>query len=98
MSQHKDLGLQRSSRPEKSDQRAPDELANVSHRKQVSTDSRILVSRFGFAVRARMSRLELWEQGDETAPIHKPPRYHRGMSANGTGSNCKKETRHRLVV
>jgi hypothetical protein len=44
------LGLQRSPRPERSDQGAPDQLAKIAHRERVSADSRRPVSRFGFAV------------------------------------------------
>jgi hypothetical protein len=50
MSKDKDLGLQRSPRPERSDQGAPDQLAKIAHRQRVSADSRRPVSRFGFAV------------------------------------------------
>jgi hypothetical protein len=50
MSKDKDLGLQRSPRPERSDQGAPDQLAKIAHRERVSADSPRPVSRFGFAV------------------------------------------------
>jgi hypothetical protein len=40
MSKDKDLGFQRSPRPEQSDQRAPDQPAKVAHRQRVSADSR----------------------------------------------------------
>jgi len=41
MSKDEDLGLQRSSRPEQSDQGAPDQPAKIAHRQRVSTDSRL---------------------------------------------------------
>jgi hypothetical protein len=47
---NKNFGLQRSPRPEQSDQGAPDQPANIAHQEEVSTDSRSPVSRFGFAV------------------------------------------------
>ena len=50
MTKRQDLCLQRSSRPEQSDQRRPNQPAKITHRKEVSTDSRALVSRFDFAV------------------------------------------------
>src|SRR6266446_5215568 len=50
MSKDEVLGLQRSPRPERSDQGAPDQLAKIAHRERVSADSRRPVSRFGFAV------------------------------------------------
>src|SRR5207245_2702306 len=40
MSKDEDLGLQRSSRPEESDQGAPDQPAKIAHRQRVSADSR----------------------------------------------------------
>jgi hypothetical protein len=40
MSKDKDLGLQRSPRPEYSDQGAPDQPAKIAHRQRVSADSR----------------------------------------------------------
>ena len=40
MSKDKDLGLQRSPRPEYPDQGAPDQPAKVAHRQRISTDSR----------------------------------------------------------
>src|SRR5258707_8807668 len=42
--------MARSTRPERSDQGAPDQLAKIAHRERVSGDSRRPVSRFGFAV------------------------------------------------
>ena len=58
MSKDKDLGLQRSPRPERSDQGAPDQLAKIAHRERVSADSRRPVSRFGFAVGTTANRAE----------------------------------------
>jgi hypothetical protein len=40
VSKDKDLGLQRSPRPEQSDQGAPDQPAKIAHRERVSADSR----------------------------------------------------------
>jgi hypothetical protein len=40
MSKDKDLGFQRSPRPEQSDQGAPDQPAKIAHRERVSADSR----------------------------------------------------------
>ena len=40
MSKDKDLGFQRSPRPDLSDQRAPDQPAKIAHRQRVSADSR----------------------------------------------------------
>ena len=59
MSKDKDLGLQRSPRPERSDQGAPDQLAKIAHRERVSADSRRPVSRFGFAVGTAVERAGL---------------------------------------
>ena len=65
MSKDKDLGLQRSPRPERSDQGAPDQLAKIAHRERVSADSRRPVSRFGFAVgtAALLHHSENWPAG-----------------------------------
>jgi hypothetical protein len=56
MSKDKDLGLQRSPRPERSDQGAPDQLAKIAHWERVSADSRRPVNRFGFAVGTTANR------------------------------------------
>jgi len=40
VSKDKDLGFQRSPRPEQSDQGAPDQPAKIAHRERVSADSR----------------------------------------------------------
>jgi hypothetical protein len=40
MSKDKDLGFQRSPRPEQSDQGVPDQPEKVAHRERVSADSR----------------------------------------------------------
>src|SRR6266851_3674428 len=53
MSKDKDLGFQRSPRPEQSDQGTPDQPTKVAHRERVSADSRRPISRFGFAVGTR---------------------------------------------
>ena len=50
VSKDKDLGFQISPRPEQSDQGAPDQPAKIAHRERVSADSRVAVSRLGFAV------------------------------------------------
>ena len=41
VSKDKDLGFQRSPRPEQSDQGAPDQSAKIAHRERVSADSRL---------------------------------------------------------
>ena len=50
VSENKDLAFQRSSRPQQSDQGAPDQPENIAHRTEGSTNSRAPVSRFGFTV------------------------------------------------
>src|SRR3984893_10749500 len=57
MSKDKDLGFQRSPRPEQSDQGAPDQPAKIAHRERVSADSRsrsaVLGLRYGQRGRGR---------------------------------------------
>ena len=50
MPKNQDFGFQCGPRPEQSDQDAPHQSAEIRHQKQISTDSRALVSRFRFAV------------------------------------------------
>src|SRR4030081_3541626 len=48
MTKRQDLYLQRRSRPEQSDQRQPNQAANISHRPRASPDSTSLASRIEF--------------------------------------------------
>src|SRR5258705_11844029 len=48
MTKHQDLCLQRRSRPEQSDQRKPNQAANISHQPRASPDSTSLASRIEF--------------------------------------------------
>jgi hypothetical protein len=48
MTKRQDLCLQRRSRPEQSDQRQPDQAANISHQPKASPDSTSLASRIEF--------------------------------------------------
>jgi hypothetical protein len=48
MTKRQDLGLQRRSRPEQSDQRQPDQAANISHQPRASPNSTPLASRIEF--------------------------------------------------
>src|SRR3982074_3729358 len=48
MTKRQDLCLQRRSRPEQSDQRQPNQAANISHQPRASPDSTSLVSRMSF--------------------------------------------------
>jgi hypothetical protein len=50
VSKDKDLGFQRSPRPEQSDQGAPDQPAKIAHRERVSADSQSQSAGLGFAV------------------------------------------------
>src|SRR5437899_3287985 len=49
MTKRQDLCLQRRSRPEQSDQRQPDQAANISHQPKASPDSTSLASRIEFS-------------------------------------------------
>ncbi len=64
MSKDKDLGFQRSPRPEQSDQGAPDQPAKIAYRQRVSADSRRPVSRFGFAVGTAIDAARPRRRGD----------------------------------
>src|ERR1700730_505826 len=48
MTKRQDLNLQRRSRPEQSDQRQPDQAANISHQPRASPNSTALTSRIEF--------------------------------------------------
>src|ERR1700754_1164305 len=48
MTKRQDLCLQRRSRPEQSDQRQPDQAANISHQPRASPNSTSLASRIEF--------------------------------------------------
>src|SRR6266478_941054 len=48
MTKRQDLCLQRRSRPEQSDQRQPNQAANISHQPRASPDSTLLASRIEF--------------------------------------------------
>src|SRR5260370_34729077 len=48
MTKRQDLCLQRRSRPEQSDQRQPNQAANISHQPRASPDSTALTSRIEF--------------------------------------------------
>src|SRR5882762_8666619 len=48
MTKRQDLCLQRRSRPEQSDQRQPNQAANISHQPRASPDSTSLASRIEF--------------------------------------------------
>jgi hypothetical protein len=54
MAQHQDFCFERGSRSEESDQPAPDQPAEVSHRAEDSADSLPQANRFGFATGAAL--------------------------------------------
>ena len=56
VSKEQDLCLQRNPRPKQSNHRRPDQPAKITHRKEVSTNSRALVSHFDFAVETTVAR------------------------------------------
>src|SRR5437879_2584911 len=57
MTKRQDLNLQRRSRPEQSDQRQPDQAANISHQPRASPDSTSLASRIEFPTMTSRARL-----------------------------------------
>src|ERR1700732_1414895 len=56
MTKRQDLCLQRRSRPEQSDQRQPNQAANISHQPRASPNSPPLASRIEFPTMTRASR------------------------------------------
>src|ERR1700716_1088715 len=56
MTKRQDLNLQRRSRPEQSDQRQPDQAANLSHQPGASPDSTSLASRIEFPTKTALAR------------------------------------------
>src|SRR5712664_1500457 len=68
MTKRQDLYLQRRSRPEQSDQRQPNQAANISHQPRASPDSTSLASRIEFPTMTRRPG-ELGEEAiDEIEP------------------------------
>src|SRR5260370_6018534 len=55
MTKRQDLCLQRRSRPEQSDQRQPNQPANISHQPRASPDSTSLASRIEFPTMTTLS-------------------------------------------
>ena len=58
MTKRQDLCLQRRSRPEQSDQRQPNQAANISHQPRASPDSTSLASRIEFPTMTAWQKVE----------------------------------------
>src|SRR5260370_42545212 len=63
MTKHQDLCLQRRSRPEQSDQRKPNQAANISHQPRASPDSTSLASRIEFPTMTGIGARHLADSG-----------------------------------
>src|SRR5258708_17612769 len=63
MTKRHDLYLQRRSRPEQSDQRQPNQAANISHQPRASPDSTALTSRIEFPTMTTVIRMSCGPRG-----------------------------------
>src|ERR1700687_2904960 len=98
MTKRQDLCLQRRSRPEQSDQRQPNQAANISHQPRASPDSTSLASRIEFptmtAVALRSFNSYAWLERDQTGAQSETTAF---ASEKFAPSNCSRSHRANRV-